>query len=232
MILELNDVHAYYGSSHVLHGVDLQVAEGETVALLGRNGAGKTTTMRTIIGLTRQSGHITLKGERIEADAAWQRARKGIAYVPEDRRIIPGLTVEDNLRVAGWASKRNQPWTIERIYDHFPILLERRSQEGTTLSGGQQQMLTIARALLANPSVLLLDEPSQGLSPLMVKAIRKIILDLGTTGLTIILVEQNLPMALDLASRAYVMNKGKIVHQGPTAQIADNEELLKRHLGV
>lgn len=232
MILELKDVHAHYGPSHILQGVNLSVSEGETVALLGRNGAGKTTTMRTIVGLTKQAGDIRLKGELVSKDAAWQRARKGIAYVPEDRRIINGLTVEDNLKVAEWASERKKPWTLARIYENFPILLERRKQEGTTLSGGQQQMLTIARALLANPAILLLDEPSQGLSPLMVKAIRKIVLDLAKTGQTIIIVEQNLQMVLDLASRAYVMNKGKIVYEGSAKEIANNDEILKQYLGV
>jgi len=232
MILELKNVHAHYGPSHILQGVDLSISEGETVAILGRNGAGKTTTMRTIVGLTKQSGEIRLRSDLISKDLAWQRARKGIAYVPEDRRIINGLTVEDNLRVAEWASEGKHPWTIARIYEHFPILRDRRKQEGTTLSGGQQQMLTIARALLANPAILLLDEPSQGLSPLMVKAIRKIVLDLAKTGLTIVIVEQNLQMALDLASRAYVMNKGKIVHEGRASDISGNKDMLKQYLGV
>jgi branched-chain amino acid transport system ATP-binding protein len=232
MILELKDVHAYYGASHILHGIDLHVAEGETVALLGRNGAGKSTTMQTIVGLTKQTGQIKLKGQAIDTLAPWQRARAGVAYVPESRRIIPGLTVEENLRVANWGSQRSEPWNVERVYKHFPILKERRSQEGTTLSGGQQQMLTIARALLANPLLLLLDEPFQGLSPIMVKSIREIIVDLAKAGQTIILVEQNLPMALELANRAYVMTKGKVVHHGTTEEIAQNEDLLNRHLGV
>lgn len=231
-MLKLADVHAFYGRSHVLQGVTLEVGEGEVVALLGRNGVGKTTTIRTIAGLTRQTGSIELGGQAMLDLPAWRRARLGIGYVPEDRRIIPGLTVDENLIVARYGSVRHSPWSAERIYEYFPILRERRKQIGTTLSGGEQQMLTIARALMGNPSILLLDEPSQGLSPIMVSTLAGIIRDIHRSGLAILLVEQNFRMAMDLADRAYLLNKGQVVYQGTTAELAQSDNPAQRYLAV
>ena len=231
-MLELEDIHAYYGDSHVLQGVNLTVGHSEVVALLGRNGVGKSTTMRAIIGLVRQTGAVRLHGRDLSSQPTWRRARAGLALVPEDRRIIEGLTVEDNLRVALWSANRSGAWNLHRVWEHFPRLKDRRTQLGTSLSGGEQQMLAIARAVLSNPSLLLLDEPSQGLSPIMVNVVRGIIRDLHASGISILLVEQNLPMALALASRAYVLNKGRIVHEGPCVQLAQDAALTRSLLGV
>ncbi|MEO8558202.1 MAG: ABC transporter ATP-binding protein [Rhodospirillales bacterium] len=231
-MLNLTEMHAYYGASHVLQGVTLEVGENEVVALLGRNGVGKTTTIRTIMGLTKQSGAISFHGNDILASTTWQRSRLGIGYVPEDRRIITGLTVGENLTVANSGSVRRSPWNLDRIYERFPILRERRKQLATTLSGGEQQMLTIARALMSNPSVMLLDEPSQGLSPLMVATLAQIIRDIHASGLAILLVEQNFRMAIELASRAYVLNKGRVVYQGSAAELASENSPAQRYLAI
>ncbi|MGE0153203.1 MAG: ABC transporter ATP-binding protein [Reyranellaceae bacterium] len=231
-MLNLTEMHAYYGVSHVLQGVTLSVGENEVVALLGRNGVGKTTTIRTIMGLTRQSGAISFRGNDILASTTWQRSRLGIGYVPEDRRIITGLTVGENLTVANSGSVRRSPWDLDRIYERFPILRERRKQLATTLSGGEQQMLTVARALMGNPSVLLLDEPSQGLSPIMVATLAQIIRDIHASGLAILLVEQNFRMAIELASRAYVLNKGRVVYEGSAAELASEDNPAQRYLAI
>lgn len=231
-MLALSGVDAYYGESHVLQGVSFEVSAGEIVALLGRNGVGKTTTMRTIIGLTRQTGSIQLHNQEITTLKPWQRAQHGIGYIPEDRRIIVGLTVEENLRVAMWGARRSGRWTLEQVYRHFPVLNERRKQLGTTLSGGEQQMLTVARALLGNPEILLLDEPSQGLSPRMVKVVRDIIESIHRGGITILLVEQNLQLALGLAQRAYILNKGRVVHHATTQELQKQPELTRQYLSV
>ena len=231
-MLELSDVHAFYGDSHILQGISLRVDAGEVVALLGRNGVGKTTTMRAIAGLVSQRGSIRLDGRELTGLPAWQRARAGLALVPEDRRIIEGLSVEENLRVALWAAKRAGTWKLDQVWEHFPVLRERRKQLGTSLSGGEQQMLAIARAALSNPALLLLDEPSQGLAPVMVSVVRDIIRALHEEGIGILLVEQNLPMALKLAGRAYVLNKGQVIHEGSCAQIAADPRLAQELLGV
>lgn len=231
-MLELVDVHAYYGESHVLQGINLHVSRGEIVTLLGRNGVGKTTTLRTIIGLTNQRGQIQLEGKSLSGLLTWQRSRQGVALVPEDRRIIEGLTVEENLRVAMWAATRAGSWDIEKVWKHFPRLKERRQQIGTSMSGGEQQMLAIARAALTNPALLLLDEPSQGLAPAMVGTVRQIVRELNAEGLSVLLVEQNISMALQLSSRAYVLNKGRIVHEGASSQLAGDVSMVQRLLGV
>jgi branched-chain amino acid transport system ATP-binding protein len=231
-MLELIDVHAYYGESHVLQGINLHVSAGEVVTLLGRNGVGKTTTLRTIIGLTRQGGQVRLGGKELSGLAPWQRAREGLALVPEDRRIIEGLTVEENLRVAMWAATRAGSWDIAKVWKHFPRLKERRQQIATSMSGGEQQMLAIARAALSNPALLLLDEPSQGLAPAMVGIVNQIVRELHSDGLSVLLVEQNTSMALGLSSRVYVLNKGRIVHEGTSSQLAGDAQLVHRLLGV
>ncbi len=231
-MLELRDVHAFYAESHILQGVDLEVRSSEIVSLLGRNGVGKTTTLRTIMGLTRQQGSIRLGGEDLVGLDPWQRSRKGLGFVPEDRRIFTGLTVEENLRVAMWASARRGGWALDEIYEIFPILYTRRAQLGSTLSGGEQQMLAIGRALLGHPKVLLLDEPSQGLSPAMVNTFVETIRRIHERGLAVLLVEQNVRVALGLSQRAYVLNKGRVVHQGSSDDLQRAGELVTRHLAI
>lgn len=231
-MLELRDVHAFYGDSHILQGVDLEVHRGEIVCLLGRNGVGKTTTLRTIMGLTRHQGSIRLSGEEISRLDPWERCRKGIGFIPEDRRIFSGLSVEENLRTAMWASARKGHWTAAEVYGAFPILYERRWQLGSTLSGGEQQMLAIGRALLGNPELLLLDEPSQGLSPVMVKVFTDMIHRLHGLGLTVLLVEQNVRVALGLSRRTYVLNKGRVVYHADSEQLRRDQHITKQYLGV
>lgn len=231
-MLELRGVHAFYGNSHILQGVDLEVRRGEIVCLLGRNGVGKTTTLRTIMGLTRQRGTIRLCEEEISGLAPWQRCQKGIGFVPEDRRIFSGLTVEENLRVAMWASARKGQWAAEEVYQTFPVLYQRRRQLGSTLSGGEQQMLAIGRALLGNPELLMLDEPSQGLSPMMVKVFTDILRRIHDLGLTVLLVEQNVRVALSLSHRTYVLNKGCVVYHADTEQLRRDEDVTKQYLGI
>lgn len=232
-MLILSDVHAYYGRSHILRGIDLRVDAGEIVTLLGRNGVGKTTTIRTILGLTQQRGSIIVNDLEISGKSPFERARAGLALVPEDRRIVEGLTVKENLSIALWAAKgRAGPWSLERILGDFPILSERQNQIGTSLSGGEQQMLAIARAAISNPSVLLIDEPSQGLAPKMVETVRKMIIELNASGIAILLVEQNLALAVGLSTRSYILNKGEIVHSCASSELSESPELLHDLLGV
>jgi len=257
-MLEIADVHAYYGDSHVLHGVSLHVAAGEAVALLGRNGAGKTTLIRSVVGFTPpRAGRISFDGRPIEGSTAYAIARLGIGLVPQGRRIFAPLSVSENLmlgarkrrsehdtRVRSHAAPRpghpriepttDAPlqWTRERAYELFPRLRERALQGGGTLSGGEQQMLAVARALMTNPHLLLLDEPSEGLAPLIVREIGRVLIGLKQQGLSILLVEQNVPLALRVADRVYVMNKGQIVYEGPSAALAADEDVKRRFLGV
>lgn len=231
MILRLQDVHAWYGASHVLQGVTLGVAEGEIVCLLGRNGVGKTTTLRSIMGLvSRRRGVIELAGVSIVDRPTHAVAHQGVGYVPEERRMLRDLTVTDNLRIA--ARPARDGWDEGRVFDLFPRLLERHQQLAGTLSGGEQQMLAIGRALMGNPRLLLLDEPSQGLAPQMVQLVASTIRQLHEHGLTILLVEQNVRLALDLGQRHYVLAKGQVVHEATSAQLQADEELTQRLLGV
>ena len=230
-LLALHDVHSYYGESHILQGVSLRVGAGEVVALLGRNGAGKTTTIRTIVGFTAaRAGHVVFQGADVTRLASHRIARLGVGLVPQGRRIFPDLTVTENLRLA----ERPRPggWTLARLYESFPRLRERARNHGDQLSGGEQQMVAIGRALMTNPTLLLMDEPSEGLSPLLVREIGQIIGALKRERLSILLVEQNLPFALGLADRAYVMNKGQIVFDGDPEALARNEEVKHQYLGV
>ena len=228
-MLEVDSIHTYYGESHVLHGVSLRVAPGEAVALLGRNGAGKTTAIRSIVGFTPpRAGRVVFEGQAIERWPAYRIARRGLALVPQGRRIFAPLSVRENLLLGA----RSEGWTLERVFELFPRLRERQAQLGGTLSGGEQQMLAIARALLTNGRLLLLDEPSEGLAPLIVREIGTTLQALKAQRLSLLLVEQNYHLALRVADRVYVMNKGQIVYQGTPAGLEANEEVKRRYLGV
>lgn len=233
MILELRDVHAYYGESHALQGVSLALEEGETVCLLGRNGAGKSTTLRSIVGLTPpRRGQVLLDGRDITGEATWRIARRGISLVPEDRRIFHGLTVRENLEVSAYRRQdTDAAWTVERIFDEYPMLAELAGQDGGTLSGGQQQMLAVARALMSTPRVLLLDEPNEGLAPVIVQQIGALIDGLAKTT-TILFTDQSVHFALKHARRAYVLEKGRVVHMATSAELAADTATQQRYLSV
>jgi branched-chain amino acid transport system ATP-binding protein len=231
-MLDLENVNAYYGDSHILHGVSLAVNEGEVVCLLGRNGAGKTTTILTIMGyLKPRPGRILYGGRDIAALPPYAVARLGFGFVPQERGIFPSLTVRENLTVFARASAGSR-WTLERILELFPSLRARERNLGFQLSGGEQQMLSIARALMLNPSLLLLDEPSEGLAPMIVQGIVEVLKNLKREGLAILLVEQNLRTALAVADRHHVMNKGEICFTGSSAELASNEFVLRNYLSV
>ena len=234
MILELRDVHTAYGLSRVLFGVSLHVDAGECVSLLGRNGVGKTTTIRTIMGLTPpSSGHVLWKAGDITGFPPYRVARAGIGFVPEDRRIFADLTVWENLDVAARAARdAGTGWTIERVFDLFPTLRELAGRNGGYLSGGEQQMLTIARTLMGNPELLLLDEPSEGLAPLVVDHLGAQIARLKREGLTILLAEQNVNFSLELADRVYVLEKGRIRYQGTAAELRADKALRHELLAL
>jgi branched-chain amino acid transport system ATP-binding protein len=230
-MLALDNVNAYYGDSHILHGVSLSVREGEVVCLLGRNGAGKTTTIMTVMGyLHPRAGSISYNGRDIGALPPYAVARLGFGLVPQERGIFPSLTVRENLTVFARADKGG--WTLQRIFDLFPSLRARERNLGFQLSGGEQQMLSIARALMLNPSLLLLDEPSEGLAPLIVQEIVEVLKRLKGEGLAILLVEQNLRAAFAVADRHHVMNKGTICFTGSTAELEGNEFVLRNYLSV
>jgi branched-chain amino acid transport system ATP-binding protein len=229
-LLAVSEIHTAYGLSRVLFGVSIEVRAGECVCLLGRNGVGKSTTMRSIMGLTPpQSGRVAFKGTDITGWEPYRVARAGIGFVPEDRRIFADLTVWENLDVA---QRGNGAWTIERVFDLFPTLQKLTTRHGGFLSGGEQQMLTIARTLMGNPDLLLLDEPSEGLAPLVVDHLREQIARLKAEGLTILLAEQNTDFSLRLADRAYVLEKGAIRFSGPAAALRDNEALRHELLAL
>jgi branched-chain amino acid transport system ATP-binding protein len=231
-LLAVEDIYTAYGQSQVLFGVSLRVAAGECVALLGRNGVGKSTTMRSIMGLTPPArGRVLWKARDIRGRAPYQVARQGLGFVPEDRRIFSELSVWENLDVA---ARRGRPggWTVERVYDLFPKLQELRDRQGGFLSGGEQQMLTIARTLMGNPELLLLDEPSEGLAPLVVEHLREQIARLKREGLTILLAEQNVEFSLDLADRVYVLEKGHVRYEGSTAEFRADDRIRQQYLAL
>jgi branched-chain amino acid transport system ATP-binding protein len=233
--LVLEDVDALYGDSHVLHSVSFSVAEGRVLALLGRNGAGKTTCMNTVIGWLRpRRGAVRLFGEAIERLSPEAIARKGAGLVPQGRRVFPTLTVRENLEVAYRkdARKGSAGWSLKGVFELFPRLSERVEQHAGSLSGGEQQMLAIGRALMGNPRLLLLDEPSEGLAPLIVAEVGRTIAKLKAQGQSIVLVEQNVRMALELADDAVLLNTGRVAFSGPAAQVRDNSALITQHLGV
>ncbi|MDF2366086.1 ABC transporter ATP-binding protein [Sneathiella sp.] len=229
----VKDVHAYYGESYIVQGVSFDVEEGDIVALLGRNGAGKTSTLRALARVDSPAlkrGEIYLNGEAIHSLKAYQAAQAGIQLVPEDRRIIGGLTVEENLELAQVAEPKG--WEIERIYDHFPRLGERRSQDAVTMSGGEQQMLAVARALARDVKLLFLDEPYEGLAPVIVQEIEKILLEVKKLGITTIIVEQNAVAALQLADKALILDMGQIAFRGTAQQVLDDQELRHEYLAI
>ena len=232
--LSLTNVHTYYGDSHILHGVSFSLAPGGVLALLGRNGAGKTTCISTIIGFLRpREGDIRLFGEPIEGLSPERISRLGIGLVPQGRRIFPSLTVRENLVVAQQRENRtDKPWNVERIYNMFPRLRERHAQFAGTLSGGELQMLAIGRALMGNPRVLLLDEPSEGLAPLIVAEVGRTIQRLKQEGQSIILVEQNRHLALDVADQAVILNTGRCTFVGTAEEVRNNDDLVAQNLGV
>ena len=231
-MLDLENINAHYGDSHVLHGVSLSVKEGEVVCLLGRNGAGKTTTILTIMGyLKPRQGRIRYGGRDIAALPPYAVARLGVGFVPQERGIFPSLTVRENLIVFARAGGTGA-WTLGRIFDLFPVLHARERNLGFQLSGGEQQMLSIARALMLNPTLLLLDEPSEGLAPMIVQEIIEVLKGLKREGLAILLVEQNLRTAFALADRHHVMNKGEICFTGSSAELENNEHVLRNYLSV
>ena len=230
-LLEVNELNSYYGNSHILFDVALRVEAHEVVALLGRNGAGKSTTLKSLMGIVRpHSGAVKFDGDDVAGRPAHAIARAGMQLVPEERRIFGSLNVEENIILAGLTAR--SAWPLDRIYAMFPRLKERRMSRGTDLSGGEQQMLAIARALVRDPKIILLDEPFEGLAPVIVRDLMEACRKLVAAGQTIVLVEQNLAATLALAQRAYIINNGHIVHEGPTAEIKANPEILHRHLGV
>lgn len=228
--LEARDLHTFYGKSHILHGVSLDVAEGNITTLLGRNGAGKSTTLRSLMGLTpAREGKITIFGTDTTEMAPFQIAAMGVGYVPEGRRVFANLTVDENLRVP---IERSGSWTIARIYELFPRLAERKMNRGRQLSGGEQEMLAIARALLVNPKLLMLDEPSQGLAPLVVAEVFRIITEMRREGISVLLVEQNARMSLEIADFAYVLDDGKVVYSGSARELAADEARVQALAGA
>ncbi len=228
-MLDVEGLQTYYGESHILHGVSIRVSEGEAVALLGRNGAGKTTLIRSVAGFTPpREGRVVFDGQPVQAWPAYRIARRGLALVPQGRRIFSPLTVRENLTLGA----RGKNWTLERVYALFPRLAERALQPGGTLSGGEQQMLAIGRALMTNGRMLVLDEPSEGLAPIVVREIGRIVQRLKGERLSILLVEQNYHLALRVADRVYVMNKGQIVWEGTPAGLEADEDVKRRYLGV
>jgi branched-chain amino acid transport system ATP-binding protein len=228
-VITLTDVSAFYGQAQILHGIDLAVGDGETVALLGRNGVGKTTTLRAIMGLARREGTITLADQEISGMASYKISRHGVQLVPENRGIFAALTVEENLRLA---LEADSAWSLERVYETFPRLADRRRNYGDRLSGGEQQMLAIARALVAGPKLLLLDEPSEGLAPVIVEQISDVVRVIRDEGISILLVEQRLDFCLALAQRLYVMETGRIVFEGTTQEFEADPSIRDKYLAL
>ena len=228
--LEAEGLNTFYGKSHILHDVGLVVPEGKVTTLLGRNGAGKTTTLRSLIGLTPpRSGRVQMFGQETTRLPPFRVAQLGVGYVPEGRRIFPNLTVDDNLRVP---FERPGTWTVDRVYQTFPRLAERRQNRGRQLSGGEQEMLSVARALLLNPRLLILDEPSQGLAPMIVREVFRIVAQMRAEGMSVLLVEQNVRAALQVADQAYVLDDGKMVWSGSAAELAADEERIQSLAGA
>lgn len=235
MLFEIKDLHSYYEESHILQGVSLNVDEGEIVSLLGRNGVGKSTKLKSIIGiLVPRSGQVLYKGREISGMTPHEIANLGVGYVPEDRRIFPRLTVRENLLMGIKPGQKESAngWSVEKVYEYFPPLKARDNQRGAYLSGGEQQMLTIGRALMGEPEVLLLDEPTEGLAPMIVENLEQVVTDVHNHGVAILLVEQNMRVVLRLAKRIYVISKGKIVFQGSGADLKEAREIREKYLEV
>ncbi len=237
MLLQVSDINTYYGQSHALQNMSLEVNPGEVVALLGRNGMGKSTTLKSIMGLLKpRSGHVIFDGKDITGQAPYKIAKAGIGYVPEERRIFPTLSVLDNLMmgVKGGRINTSDPnaWTIEKIFAHFPFMKERTHQKGAHLSGGEQQMLTIGRTLMGNPRLLMVDEPTEGLSPIMVKEVRDVLRKISTSGIAILLVEHNLKVAMSVAQRVYLMGKAHLGFAGTVEELQANPDAKAKYLEV
>jgi len=238
MLLEIHNLNTYYGMSHVLQGISLTVEQGEIIALLGRNGMGKSTILKSVMGLVKpRSGSVIFEKKEITGYPPYKVARAGIGYVPEDRRIFPNLSVLDNLDIGvkgGRIADSNNPnvWTVDRIFHHFPMLKERAQHKGKLLSGGEQQMLTIGRSLMGNPQLLLVDEPTEGLAPLLVKEVRDILEGINKAGVSILLVEHNIKVALSLANRVYLMGKAHIGFTGTMAELNGHPEARAKYLEV
>lgn len=232
-MLEIERMNTFYGQSHILFDVALTVSENEVVSLLGRNGAGKTTTLRSVMGLTpARSGRIVFEGADISHCRPHQVCRRGIGFVPEDRRIFPKLTVQENLEVAAQATNRKGAWSVQRAFELFPQLAERRNNLGNQLSGGEQQMLTIARALMSNPALILLDEPSEGLAPAVVRTVGDVIGVIRDEGISVLLVEQNAAFACRISDRVHILDDGRVRFTGSVAELNADEDLKQRYLAL
>ncbi len=235
-MLEVKDIHSYYGKSHILQGVSMALNEGELVCLLGRNGVGKSTTLKSIMGLVRPSeGSIRFGGQELIGKQPYEVARLGVGYVPEDRRIFRSLTVHENLLMgvkSGKNGAKDGGWTVEMVYEKFPRLKDRRDNKGGHLSGGEQQMLTVARTLMGNPKLILVDEPTEGLAPLIVKDVLEMLSAVRSSGVTVLMVEQNFKASIKVADRFYIMGKGQMVFEGGTEALLAAEEVRKNYLEV
>jgi len=230
-MLEVHDIHTYYGRSHILQGISLDLKQGEVICILGRNGAGKTTTVRSIMGYVHpKSGVIKFEGKDISNWEPFEISHMGIGYVPQDRRIFPTLTVKDNLEVI--EREVEGGWTVKKIFETFPILEKIKSRQGRHLSGGEQQILAVARPLMTNPRLLLLDEPSEGLAPMLIKMIGELIHEITKTGLSVLMAEQNMRFTMKIASRGYIIDKGRIHHQGGMEELKEDKEIIGKYLAV
>ncbi len=236
MLLEMKEVHSYYGKSHILHGVSMELKKGEMVCLLGRNGVGKTTTMKSIMGLVKPNeGSIVFNGQELVGKAPYEIARMGVGIVPEERRIFGSLTVHENLLIGIKESKNDHGgarWTPDRVYEMFPRLRERQNNKGKHLSGGEQQMLTVVRTLMGNPELVLVDEPTEGLAPLIVKDVLEMLSRVRESGVTVLMVEQNFKAAVKIADRFYVMSKGQIVFEGDEKALMAADDVRRNYLEV
>ena len=231
-MLEVDDLHAYYGKSHILQGITFHVGEGEIISLLGRNGAGRSTAIKTIMGQVPPAGSIRFKGERIDGLKPHEIARRGLGYVPEDREIFPGLTVRENLLLGMKSARRNGRWSLDDMYTMFPLLRERVDAPGGVLSGGEQQMLTICRTLMGDPDLIMVDEPTEGLAPMLVEIVRKLLEKIAERGVAILLIEQKLTIALAISTRLYVMGQGRIVFEGTAKELQENRAVRKEWLEI
>ena len=231
-MLDVQDLHAYYGKSHILQGVSFRVGQGEIISLLGRNGAGRSTTVRTIMGLVPPLGSIRFQGERIDGLKAHEIAHRGLGYVPEDREIFPGLSVRENLLLGMKSARQNGRWTLDDMFALFPLLRERADAPGEVLSGGEQQLLTICRTLMGDPDLIMVDEPTEGLAPMLVKIVRELLEAIAQRGTAILLIEQKLTIALAISHRVYVMGHGRIVFEGSPPALRANDQVRRDWLEV